>query len=247
MKAFSHTRFHLTLAAVLVMFSLSQAHADEGHFDYDHQSVWQEVHGDRQSPIAIESAQAMPDIDDDDDDTIKVDGSVRDATVVDNTHTIQVNVLPGSFATIRGRRFQLQQFHFHTPSEHTLNGVHYPLEAHFVYRAKDGRLAVLGVMFREGEANPAFTEIMQRVVPHGRAEPIVSFDISRLLPDNKSYYHYLGSLTTPPLSQNLEWYILPQPVTLSAMQIAGFHRHYTRNNRDLQPRNDRELLYFADK
>jgi carbonic anhydrase len=82
---------------------------------------------------------------------------------------VQVDVLPGNFATIRGRRFQLQQFHFHTPSEHTLNGVRYPLEAHFVYRAKDGRLAVLGVMFREGEANPAFTEIMQRVVLHGKA------------------------------------------------------------------------------
>ncbi|MFZ1181259.1 MAG: carbonic anhydrase family protein [Herbaspirillum sp.] len=195
----------------------------------------------------MESAQAIQDTNDDSDDTIKVDGNVRNAVVVDNTHTVQVNVLPGNFATIRGRRFQLQQFHFHAPSEHTLNGVRYPLEAHFVYQAKDGRLAVLGVMFREGEANPAFTEIMQRVVPHGKAEPIASFDISRLLPSDKSYYHYLGSLTTPPLSQNLEWYVLPQPLTLSAMQIADFHRYYMRNNRDLQPRNNRELLYFADK
>ena len=235
------------MMAVFVMSTATSAgKTEDTHFDYGHQADWSEIHGDRQSPVALDSHTAIPDLDDDDDDNIRIFGKAKDAVVVDNSHTIQVNVLPGNFATIRERRFQLLQFHFHTPGEHTLNGKRYPLEGHFVYRAKDGRLAVIAVMFDEGAANPAFDAIMQRVVRGGQGAPLSEFDISKLFPVNLSYYHYLGSLTTPPLSQNVEWDVLSQPITLSAAQIEEFHRYYTHNNRDLQPLNGREVLYYSE-
>lgn len=236
----------MLLFSVMLTGATPDAMAEGAHFDYAHQAAWKEVHGDRQSPVALDSDKATPDLDDDEDDSIRISGTTRDAIVADNSHTIQVNVLPGNFATIRGRRFQLQQFHFHTPSEHVLDGKRYPLELHLVYRAKNGRLAVIGVLFQEGAANSAFDAIMRRVVRAGQAEPMSEFDISSLLPTDLSYFHYLGSLTTPPLSQNVEWHVLSQPVTLSSAQLDDFHRYYTANSRDLQPLNDREVLYHRD-
>lgn len=237
----------VAFTSLLAMACLSTSPAvvaEALRFDYANQKDWIAIHGDRQSPIALDKKTATPDDEDDEDDSLKLRGQIRDAVVVDNSHTIQVNVLPGNFAVIRGRRFQLQQFHFHSPSEHTLDGKRYPLEAHFVYKAKDGRLAVIGVMFEEGAANSGFDVIMRRVVRKGQSEPINDFDISRLLPIDKSYYRYLGSLTTPPLSQNVEWSVLARPMSLSRVQIADFHRYYTDNSRALQKRNDREVLYY---
>jgi carbonic anhydrase len=222
------------------------ATAENAGFDYAQQTAWKEVHGERQSPVALDSDNATPDLDDDEDDSIRISRTTSDAIVVDNSHTIQVNVLPGNFASIRGRRFQLQQFHFHTPAEHVLDGKRYPLEMHLVYRAKNGRLAVIGVLFQKGAANPAFDAIMRRVVRTGQAAPMTEFDISPLLPADLSYFHYLGSLTTPPLTENAEWHVLSQPVTLSSAQLEDFHRYYTANSRDLQPLNGREVLYHRD-
>jgi len=222
------------------------AMAEKIDFDYAHQAAWKEVHGERQSPVALDSDKATPDLEDDEDGSITISRTTRDAMVVDNSHTIQVNVAPGNFASIRGRRFQLQQFHFHTPAEHVLDGKRYPLELHLVYRAKNGRLAVIGVLFQEGSANPAFDAIIRRVVRAGQAEPVPEFDISPLLPADLSYFHYLGSLTTPPLTENAEWHVLSQPVTLSSAQLDDFHRYYTTNSRDLQPLNRREMLYHRD-
>jgi carbonic anhydrase len=236
----------MLLFTVMLAGATPDATAEGVRFDYAHQAGWKEVHGDRQSPVALDSNNAMPDLDGDEDDSIKIARTTRDAIVVDNSHTIQVNVLPGNFASIRGRRFQLQQFHFHTPAEHVLDGKRYPLELHLVYRAKNGRLAVIGVLFQKGAANPAFDAIMRRVVRAGPAEPMPEFDLSPLLPADLSYFHYLGSLTTPPLTENAEWHVLSQPVTLSSVQLDDFHRYYTANSRDLQPLNGREVLYHRD-
>lgn len=236
----------MLLLTVMLTGATPDAMAERAAFDYAQQTAWKEVHGDRQSPVALNSNNAAPDLDDDEDDSIRISRATRDAIVVDNSHTIQVNVLPGNFATIRGRRFQLQQFHFHTPAEHVIDGKRYPLELHLVYRAKNGRLAVIGVLFQKGAANPGFGAIMRRVVRAGQAEPMPEFDISPLLPADLSYFHYLGSLTTPPLTENAEWHVLSQPVTLSSAQLEDLHRYYTGNSRDLQPLNGREVLYHHD-
>ncbi|GAB6479057.1 hypothetical protein bcgnr5380_61890 [Bacillus cereus] len=147
-------------------------------------------------------------------------------------------------ATIRGRHFKLAQFHFHAQSEHTLDGKHFPLEGHFVFKAQDGRLAVVGVMYEQGKANAVAQEVLDDLKP-GKAKPAQpEIDIEGLLPKAHGYYHYLGSLTTPPLTENVEWYVMPTPVTMSKQQIDGFLSHYRRNNRNIQPLNGRPLIRY---
>ncbi|MFJ3045249.1 carbonic anhydrase family protein [Herbaspirillum chlorophenolicum] len=235
----------LTLAAVAYAPSFAaDTHAHGApHFDYRHQEQWEEIHGDMQSPIAIDSAIAIPDKDDDEDDTIVPHNGVHDAMVADTGHALQVNVAPGQWVKIRGRRFALLQFHFHAASEHSIDGRSYPLEGHFVYKAKDGRLAVIAVMFQKGAANGAAVQILKSFV-RGKTDVPVKLDAGMLLPPTADYYHYLGSLTTPPLSQNVEWYILARPMTMSASQLAGFKALYDGNNRKQQPLSGRPLLHF---
>lgn len=215
------------------------------HFDYRHQEQWQEIHGDMQSPIAIDSSLAQADRDDDDDDRIVLHHVGGDATAVDTGHAVQVNMAPGDSANIRGRRFGLQQFHFHAPSEHSIDGRSYPLEGHFVYKARNGRLAVIAVLFEEGAPNAAAALVLHDFQP-GRSDVALRLDPAALLPSTADYYHYLGSLTTPPLSQNVEWYVLTSKGSMSAAQIAGFKARYDGNNRARQALNGRPLLHFAD-
>lgn len=224
------------------------ARTGDAQLDYSRQAEWRAVHGDRQSPIALDSAAALPDADDPRHNAITMATIARHAVVSDNVaaHAVQVDVAPGNVASIRGRRFQLVQFHFHTPAEHTLDGVRFPVEAHFVYKASNGKLAVIGVMLAEGPANPAFAEVMRRLEPGGAAAATADIDIAPLMPADKSYFHYLGSLTTPPLSQNVEWYVLTHARTISPAQLIALQRLHAGNNRDLQPSNGREVLFHIE-
>jgi len=235
----------------LVLLSASSAHAgktDHAPLDYSRQAEWIAVHGERQSPIALDSASASSDADDSRHNAITTATTVVHAVVSDNVAApaVQVDIAPGNIASIRGRRFQLVQFHFHTPAEHTIDGVRFPLEAHFVYKASNGKLAVIGVMLAEGASNPALTEVMRRLTPGSAAATPGEIDIAPLMPTNKSYFHYLGSLTTPPLTQNVEWYVLSHARTISPAQLVALQRRHVRNNRDLQPSNGREVLFHLE-
>lgn len=234
-------RLALPLFCSLCMLLPSPALADTGHFSYMDQSHWMFESGKTQSPIDIQTAIAQPMRDA---GIIKLDHNPITLDVVDNHHTIQV----GSHGTavINGRGFQLLQYHFHAPSEHTLDGKFFPVEVHFVHKAQNGRLAVIGVFFVEGEANPAFGKMLASIkkgASNTKAGVILNSD---LLPTNFSYYHYLGSLTTPPLSENVEWYVMRNPVELSAAQIKEFQKYYDGNNRKVQPLNGRPLLLHAE-
>ncbi|MCA8277895.1 carbonic anhydrase family protein [Burkholderia sp. AU30280] len=217
---------------------------DQHDFDYAHQQAWQIESGDSQSPIDIRSgavvqAERLPGVN----DAIVVQVARGGATVVDNGHTVQV-VPKASAAIIRGRHFRLLQAHFHAPAEHTIDGRRYPLEGHFVFRAQDGRLAVVAVLYRAGAENAQFASIV-RAARRDVASPLASFNAARLMPDDlDSYYHYLGSLTTPPLTENVEWYVLQEPVELSQADIAAFTQHYSHNARATQPLNGRPLLNY---
>ncbi|WP_235025241.1 carbonic anhydrase family protein [Caballeronia terrestris] len=147
---------------------------------------------------------------------------------------------------MRGRHFALVQTHFHAPAEHGIDGKRYPLEGHFVFRAPDGRLAVVAVLYRENAGNKQFAAIVKAARrDHAVALPV--FDAAALMPhDIDHYYHYLGSLTTPPLSENVEWYVLADPVDLSRDDIAEFTRLYAHNARQPQPLNGRPLLEYKD-
>ncbi|MHC5252325.1 carbonic anhydrase [Listeria kieliensis] len=209
----------------------------EEHLDYEDQKGWKFEAGDSQSPINIETGKT---------EQMKDEGKMAlnySKTVVDevdNGHSIQVDDT-GS-AVIDGRNFDLEQFHFHAKSEHTVNGKHYPIEAHFVNQAQDGRLAVIAVFFTEGKKNGAFQTVLDNIKVGAKSDVAETIDVTQMLPSNKTYYHYMGSLTTPPLSENVEWYVMKNPIEVSKAQIALFDKYYDSNNRKIQPLNGRVVL-----
>src|SRR4051812_4734224 len=125
------------------------------------------------------------------------------AEILNNGHTIQVNYQPGSTLTVEGRRFELKQFHFHAPSENTFKGHHFPLEGHLVHADKDGKLAVVAVMFSEGAANPLLAALWKTLpAKEGDKKTIAdAHSAAELLPAERDYYEFPGSLTTPPCSE----------------------------------------------
>lgn len=205
------------------------------HVDYDDQKDWEFSSGKMQSPINIPTNKVKKLTDDFGNITLHYDTKV--SKVENNGHSIQV--ADGGKAEIDGRHFTLTQFHFHAASEHTVDGKHYPMEAHFVNTAQDGRIAVIAVFFEEGAENKGFQEVLDDV-NQDQTNDIT--DLMNMLPTNKSYYHYLGSLTTPPLNENVEWYVMKNPVEVSAAQIATFKKLYAHNNRKIQPLNERAIL-----
>lgn len=234
------------LAGLLFAAALSlPAIAAEPHpdLDYSHQESWKAVLDHAQSPIDIVTRTALP-ADHKDAGALIIASRPSPGVVEDNGHAVQVNTNQAE-AVIRGRHFRLSQFHFHSPSEHTVDGKVAPLEGHFVFRAQDGRLAVVAVMFQEGAANPDITPVLEQLRHPGRYAQ-TEIDIARLLPADKSYYHYLGSLTTPPLTENVEWYVLAQPVALAPAQLKELHDRHPHNNRQRQAMNDRPLVYYQD-
>lgn len=207
---------------------------ESAHLDYDAQEEWEQVAGKMQSPIDIPASSAKEMTDQ---GNITLNYSAKITKAENNGHSIQL--ADSGSAVINQRNFELTQFHFHAQSEHTVDGKHYPMEVHFVNQAQDGRIAVIGVFFEEGKENKGFQEVLDDVKNQSDNEIT---DIETMFPENKSYYHYLGSLTTPPLSENVEWYVLKNPVQVSAEQIKEFQKFYDHNNREIQPLNDRAVL-----
>ena len=165
--------------------------------------------------------------------------------IIDNGHTIQITVDEGSTFTFGDKSYDLKQFHFHTPSEHTLDGQHAPMEMHLVHQGADGSLAVVGVFFKEGKVpNENFTKIISNL-PNAKGESKhitdVNLELKVHLPSDNYAYHYTGSLTTPPCSENVQWLVLRDPVQLTADQIAAFSSRIGPNNRPTQPVNDRDV------
>jgi carbonic anhydrase len=167
-------------------------------------------------------------------------------SIVNNGHTIQVNYAPGSTLAMTGRSYQLVQFHFHTPSEHLVGGKPHPMELHLVHADANKSLAVIGVFIDEGAAHVELKKVWAAIpAAEGPAKTIagVQVDASRLLPVPRgSYYEYLGSLTTPPCSEDVRWIVLPQPITASAAQIAQFRKLFPLNARPVNKLNQRLLL-----
>jgi carbonic anhydrase len=142
-----------------------------------------------------------------------------------------------------GVDYALVQLHFHHLSEHTLDGAHMPMEAHFVHRSASGDLLVLGVLIQPGAANPVAGEIWP-MIPEEEGETAGAgpVDLSALLPDDRHAYRYQGSLTTPPCSETVTWNVFAAPVTLSPAQIDAFAALYENNARPVQPLNRRYIL-----
>lgn len=200
--------------------------------------------GQKQSPINITGA---------------VDGNLQpiqfaydDVSLheVNNGHTIQVNYAIGSGMKVNDKTYRLLQFHFHSPSENIIEGRSFPLEAHLVHAEKivDGKpsnLAVIGLMFEEGEENPALEQLWEHMPAKANSDVTANetINVEALLPQDRSYYAFEGSLTTPPCSEGVSWMVLKQPVRASAAQIKKFHMIMRGDtNRPVQPLNDRQIL-----
>ena len=165
------------------------------------------------------------------------------AMVVNTGHTIQIDVPAGGSVSLNGKDYILRQFHFHHPSEHTIDGKQFPLEAHFLHAASDGDLAVISVLFLEGAANPNLDAIWA-TAPGREAKAAVAFEIdaAAFMPKQGAAFRYEGSLTTPPCSESVHWTVMATPVTASASQIAAFASLFPHNARPVQPLNRRYVL-----
>jgi len=166
---------------------------------------------------------------------------------INNGHTIQQNIMPGSFLRIpsRNKRFELKQFHFHSPSEHTVDGRSFAMELHFVHANEQGALAVVGVLIEEGEEHPVL-KILWAFMPEHTGETSVQpigIEDTDLLPPTHEYFTYAGSLTTPPCSEGVKWFVLKTHVEASAEQIAIFKKRVGQaTNRPIQPNNARLII-----
>ena len=238
----------------------SQHKADRAHWGYEADngpSRWGELNrdwvlcamGKHQSPIDFRGARLKKF------DKMKLEIPAANLTIIhqthvfdvlDNGHTIQINFDKGETFTIGNVRYELRQYHFHSPSEHTVNGRHYPMEMHLVHISKDKKLAVIGVFIEEGQHNNAFDTIWSNL-PLETGQEVhlenVQVDIDDMLPENKATYRYTGSLTTPPCSEDVRWFVYVEPIQLSRDQIKAFQKKFRGNNRPTQPLNDRTLLY----
>lgn len=187
--------------------------------------------GKRQSPIDIRDGVRV--------DLEPIEFAYRPSnfSVIDNGHTVQVSLAGGSISLL-GKSYQLIQFHFHRPSEELVNGKSFDMVAHLVHRSEDGKLAVLAVLLEKGAENGLIQTVWNNL-PLEKNEavrpPGLTLDLGQLLPENRGYYTYMGSLTTPPCSEGVLWLVLKQPQQMSDEQMAIFARLYKNNARPVQP------------
>jgi carbonic anhydrase len=195
--------------------------------------------GHHQSPIDIKNAQKA------DLPRLKLDYNEVPLSIVDNGHTVMVNYAPGSTLRVGDKVYKLVQFHFHHPSEEHIYGEKYDMVAHLVHSDTDGHLAVVAVLFKSGRANPLLGTLWKDVPVEKETVASladVSINVKDLLPTNLTYYTFSGSLTTPPCTEGVTWYVLKTSATLSPHQLASFAKLYPANNRPIQPTYQREIL-----
>ncbi len=169
-------------------------------------------------------------------------------TLHNDGHTVRLPVPAGSGAHIHGIDFALEDIHFHRPSEHSVDGARHAMEAHFMHHAVDGMIAVVAVFLNSGGDHPAYTPIFRHLPPRiGAPVPVpgVMVDPASLLPQERAYFTYEGSLSRPPCSENVVWVVYRAAVEVLPQQIAAFARLYSGNARPIQARDDRTLLSSA--
>jgi len=213
-------------------------HAKHWNYSENGPSHWEEFSktcgtGQHQSPVNIIPGKTMS-MDHDYDLSMHEDVSGM-AAIIDNGHSIKITPEHGGSITLHGETFNLLQFHFHGKSEHTVDGKRYDMVAHMVHQNPETKqLAVVAIFFTEGEKSAILDSVIDNVGKSAKLDP------QDLLPtDSAHYYHYIGSLTTPPCSENVQWYLLKTPKTASAEQIEHFRKFYVDNERPVQELHDR--------
>ena len=194
--------------------------------------------GKTQSPIDIRDAKVT------DLPAIKFDYKPSPLKIIDNGHTIQVNYAAGSSIDVGGVRYELVQFHFHHPSEEEIDGKAHSMVAHLVHKNAEGKLAVVAVLL-DGGGNSELLETLWKNIPQEKEKEKtvsnVTIDVSKLLPEKLDYYTFAGSLTTPPCSEGVTWFVLKSPVRIADTEIEKFAAIYPLNARPIQPLNGRAV------
>ena len=191
--------------------------------------------GTRQSPIDIRDGIKV------ELDPVRFDYKPTGFRVIDNGHTVQVNLAAGNSIEVMGRRYELVQFHFHRPSEERINGKQFDMVVHLVHKDLDGRLAVVAVLLDRGAAQGVVQSVWNNL-PLEKGEELparTQLNLNDLLPPERNYFTYMGSLTTPPCSEGVLWMVMKQPVPISAEQIGIFARLYPMNARPIQSASGR--------
>jgi len=197
--------------------------------------------GMNQSPINIETtlnAHLSP---------LEVHYSDGPVALINNGHTIQAGLktTTADTITINGKTFTLQQFHFHAPSENTIHGKHYAMEMHLVHKDASGAIAVVAVMFNKGAENSELNKLWATMPEKTDQSTSIAaqMDLNALLPGDKTFWRFSGSLTTPPCSEGVTWIVMKHPLTLSETQLKKFtHTMHHDNNRPAQPLNGRVVV-----
>jgi carbonic anhydrase len=227
------------------------SHGGEVHWDYEGENgpqAWGKLKpdfslcatGKRQSPINIEDNFTLQGPA----EALQFSYQPSSASVVNNGHTIQVDVFGDNSITVRGSNYKLLQFHFHHPSEERVNYKPFAMVAHLVHKNAEGQLAVVGVLLEPGTANPLINKVWT-YMPLDSGDrvrmPDGVLNLSELLPTDQRYYQFMGSLTTPPCSEGVLWMVLKQPVQISKEQLKLFGQLFPNNARPVQPLNGRAV------
>ncbi|EZP32980.1 carbonic anhydrase [Pseudomonas sp. RIT288] len=199
--------------------------------------------GEQQSPIDVELKKIHPLAGSASD--LKISYGAMSLDVVNNGHSIQANVGDVETVTFKGREYRLVQFHFHTPSEHQIDHVSYPMEMHLVNQDSDGRLLVIGLFVKEGKNNRELASLWKRLPDHENQTLTLSAkdapDLGSLVPAASHHVFYKGSLTTPPCTEGVQWVLFEQPIEMSKTQIRKIRQLFPDNHRPSQPLNEREV------
>src|SRR5215467_2898080 len=235
----------LCLSITLAFRSVQEGHSP--HWTYEHPEQWGELDtaysscslGRAQSPIDVKNAipSDLP--------ALKIDYQDVPLNIADNGHTIQVNYAPGSSLDVGDKTYSLKQFHFHHPAEEHINGKSFPFVAHLVHADAEGHLAVISVVFKTGAANPLIDTLWKNIPSEkdkANSIPSVSVRAGDLLPTERSFFTFKGSLTTPPCTEGVTWYVLQSHPTVSREQIEAFAKIYPMNARPIQAANGRKIL-----
>jgi carbonic anhydrase len=197
--------------------------------------------GSHQSPIDIKDAQEQPDL-----APIRFDYRLSPLKIVNDGHTVRVDYQPGSSVTINGIALPLTQFHFHHRSENEIDGQQYDMELDLVHQdPAAGRTAIVAILIKTGAENALFRDLLSHV-PQKIGEEVekkkIVINAADFLPPDQNYYVFDGSLTAPPCSEGVKWYVLKTAIEASSSQMAAFARLYPDNARPVQPLNGRVIL-----
>ena len=229
----------------------AQVHGDDVHWAYEGEAgpqAWGRLKpefnlcaiGKRQSPISIDEGTTLQGPA----EPIQFSYVPSNGTVVNNGHTIQIDIQGDNAITVRGSKYRLLQFHFHTPSEEQINFKRFPMVAHLVHRNTEGQLAVVAVLLDVGVAS-ALIDKVWTYMPLDAGDrvrmPNELLNLAELLPTDQRYYQFMGSLTTPPCTEGVLWMVLKAPMTISKAQLKLFSQLYPNNARPIQPLNARPV------